>query len=112
MNDLSYDIFFTTLGNENRLKIVRFLSKNGPRNVTQIASGTKIEQSAVSHNLKRLLACHFVHISRNGKERLYSINSQTIKPLIGLIDRHVNKFCKKICGRCWEGYAKTAVETS
>jgi len=110
--EFSYEMFFGTLGNENRLKIIRYLSKNGTRNVTQISRGTKLEQSAVSHNLKRLLLCQFVHISQNGKARLYSLNSQTIKPLIGLIDRHVIQFCKKSCKQCWLNDARTSAKTS
>lgn len=100
MKDLSYKRFFTTLGNENRLKIIHFLSKKGPQNVSQIVDGTKLEQTAVSHNLKRLLSCQFVHLQSNGKERVYSINKETIKPLLALMDKHVNTFCKKACVAC------------
>lgn len=100
MIDSSYKRFFTTLGNENRLKIVHFLSENGPQNVSQIVESTKLEQTAVSHNLKRLLSCQFVHLKQNGKERVYSLNEETIKPLLILMDEHVEKFCKKACIKC------------
>lgn len=100
MINYSYKRFFTTLGNESRLKIVHFLAKNGSKNVSQIVDGTKLEQTAVSHNLKSLLSCQFVHIKPNGKERVYSINEETIKPLLALMDKHVNQFCKKACGKC------------
>ncbi len=100
MINSSYKRFFTTLGNENRLKIIHFLAKNGPQNVSQIVDRTKLEQTAVSHNLKRLLSCQFVHLKQNGKERVYSINEETIKPLLTLMDKHVTKFCKKACGTC------------
>jgi DNA-binding transcriptional ArsR family regulator len=96
----SYKRFFTTLGNENRLKIVHFLAGNGPKNVSEIVAGTKLEQTAVSHNLKRLLSCEFVHLQPNGKERIYSINEETIKPLLVLMDKHVRKFCKRACEKC------------
>lgn len=100
MRNSSYKRFFTTLGNENRLKIVHFLGDKGPKSVSQIVAGTKLEQTAVSHNLKSLLSCQFVHIKPNGKERIYSINEETIKPLLALMDKHVNEFCKKVCGKC------------
>ena len=96
----SYKRFFTTLGNENRLKIIHFLAQKGPQNVSQIVNGTKLEQSAVSHNLKRLLSCQFVHTKQNGKERIYSINKETIKPLLILMDKHVEKYCQGICEMC------------
>lgn len=96
----SYKQFFTTLGNESRLAIIHFLAKNGPQNVSQIVKGTNLEQTAVSHNLKRLLSCQFIHLKPNGKKRVYSLNKETIKPLLNLIDKHVNEFCQKICEKC------------
>ena len=97
MTNSSYKRFFATLGNKNRLVIIHYLARNGPQNVSQIVEGVKLEQTAVSHNLKRLLSCQFVHLKQNGKERIYSVNEETIKPLLTLMDTHVNKFCKKLC---------------
>jgi DNA-binding transcriptional ArsR family regulator len=100
MLNLSYKRFFTTLGNERRLAIIQYLARHGPKNVTQIVEGTELEQTAVSHSLKRLLSCQFIHLEQNGKERIYSINEYTIKPLLALMDKHVNTFCKKVCDKC------------
>lgn len=102
MRDLSYKRFFTTLGNDNRLKIIQFLGENGPNNVSQIVAGTNVEQTAVSHTLKRLLSCQFVHLKQNGKERVYSLNEETIKPLLVLMDEHVKNYCSKVCENCDE----------
>lgn len=100
MNDFSYNRFFKTLGNPKRLAIIHYLAKRGPRSVSDIVQGTSLEQTAVSHDLQRLLSCQFVHIKRSGKERLYSINEQTIKPLLELLDNHVNTYCKNVCELC------------
>ena len=100
MINYSYKRFFSTLSNENRLQIIHFLADKGPQSVSQIVTGTKLEQSAVSHNLKSLLSCQFVHLQPNGKERVYSLNQETIKPLLNLMDKHVNKFCNKACEKC------------
>lgn len=100
MKDLAYDTFFITLANEKRLAIIHFLAQNGPSNVTQIAEGTKIEQSAVSHNLKKLLSCQFIHIKPSGKERIYTLNEETIKPLLELMDKHVKNYCNGDCEEC------------
>lgn len=100
MISYSYKRFFVTLGNESRLKIIHYLSDKGPQNVSQIVKGTKLEQSAVSHNLTRLLSCQFVHLKPNGKERVYSINEETIKPLLALMDKHINEFCNHTCEKC------------
>ena len=93
MINKSYRRFFKTLANVNRLKIIYFLQKHGPKNVTDIVEGTKLEQTLVSHNLKRLHECHFVEVKQNGKKRVYSLNKKTIQPLLALMDRHVNTYC-------------------
>lgn len=99
----SYKRFFKTLANENRLEIIKFLAKSGPKNVMQVVEGTGLEQSAVSHNLRRLLSCHFVEAEQNGRERIYKLNEETIKPLLELMDKHVNTYCAR-CKKCREEY--------
>lgn len=93
MINKSYKRFFITLANKNRLKIIHFLQKQGSRNVSDIVEGTKLEQTLVSHNLKRLYECHFVEVQQNGKERVYSLNKTTIEPLLALMDKHVHTYC-------------------
>ncbi len=90
----AYEIFLETLANRRRIKIVEALM-NGPKHVSEIVKRTKFEQSNVSHNLKRLEKCGFVKAKRNGKNRVYSLNNRTIKPLMILIKNHVSKYCKK-----------------
>lgn len=97
----SFDDFFTVLGSKQRVKILQFLNVEGPRSVSEIGSKLKIEQSAVSHDVKRLLMCHFVSVKRNGKERIYEINKETIQPLFNLIQEHVGAYCVRGCEH-WE----------
>jgi len=97
----SFDDFFSVLGNKQRVKILQFLNREGPKSVTDITNKLEIEQSAVSHDMKRLLACHFVSVKRNGKERIYEINKDTIQPLFNLIRKHVENYCAKGCEH-WE----------
>lgn len=91
-----YKLFFGTLANEQRLNIINLLRKN-PKNVTQICKELGYNQTTVSHNLRRLKTCSFVFVKKNGKERVYSLNKDTIKPLMDLIDRHTDRFCKHLC---------------
>ena len=97
MKYTSFDDFFTVLGNKQRVKIVQLLEKEGPKSVSDISQKLEMEQSAVSHNMKRLLMCHFVEVRREGKERIYAINEDTIRPLLTLIDKHVHTYCVKEC---------------
>ncbi len=87
-----YDYFFETLANKRRLKIIDLL-RTGPKSVLEIVEKSGLEQSNVSHNLKRLEYCGFVKAKPNGKQRIYSLNKETIEPLMQLIDKHTNKFC-------------------
>jgi|SRR6185312_12199953 len=97
----SFDDFFLVLSNKQRVKILQFLSSEGPKSVSDISNKLKIEQSAVSHNVIRLLKCHFVEVEQQGKERIYAINNETIQPLFNLIQKHVEAYCVKGCVH-WE----------
>lgn len=91
-----YKEFFKTLGNQQRIEVVLCLM-DGDKSVSKIIECLGAEQSTVSHNLKRLLKCSFISVKPNGKERIYSVNEGTIKPLFALIEQHANVYCKDNC---------------
>jgi len=91
-----YKEFFKTLGNQKRVEIVLALIDKD-MNVTDICKKLDVEQSSVSHNLRRLEKCKFVEVNPNGKERIYSLNKETIRPLFECIKKHSDKFCEKNC---------------
>lgn len=97
----SFDSFFSVLGSKQRVKILQLLNKEGEQGVSSISTKLKIEQSAVSHDMKRLLLYHFVEVRQDGKERIYSINKKTIQPLFNLIQKHVETYCVEKCNH-WE----------
>lgn len=88
----AYKIFFGTLVSEQRLKIINLLRK-GKKNVSEIMDLLEMDQTAVSHNLARLKQCGFVISEVEGKYRYYKLNEETIKPLMSLIDKHMNRYC-------------------
>ena len=91
----AYKLFFSSLNNQNRLKIINSL-RAGKKNVTEICQDTGFEQTMVSHNLKRLERCGMVFVQQEGKCRYYQVNKETIKPLLKLIETHMAKYCCKI----------------
>jgi ArsR family transcriptional regulator, cadmium/lead-responsive transcriptional repressor len=91
----SYKIFFGTLVSEPRLKIINCLRK-GKRNVSELMSELKMDQTSVSHNLARLRKCGFVLTEREGKFVNYKLNDKTIKPLMEIIESHMGKHCVHI----------------
>lgn len=100
MTDVSYKEFFATLAGDSRLEILEYLRDGEAKNVSEIAEGTGQEQSAVSHNLGKLLSCQCVHIEVRGKHRYYSLNSETIVPILQLADQHIQTFCHGRCTTC------------
>jgi len=91
----AYKLFFGTLTSEIRLKIINSLRKS-PKTVSELQEITKLEQSIVSHNLKRLKKCGFVEVKKNGQYRVYHLNKETIEPIMKTIDNHMHKHCIKI----------------
>ena len=98
-----YRTFFGTLANQYRIDIIEALSR-GSKNVTQICKEINCNQSTVSHNLRRLEHCGFVFVKPNGKERIYTLNQETIKPLLNLMHKHMGNHCKKIISKEKERY--------
>lgn len=96
MNCPSYELFFETFSNKTRIKIIEALSL-GPSSVTQICKLINEEQSKVSHNLKKMSDCHFLDARKQGKKRIYSLNKDTIIPILKLVERHVRKYCQEVC---------------
>ncbi len=91
-----YDDFFNKLANKTRLKILYCL-KNKSMSVSEIVECTGLEQSLVSHNLRLLRDCCFVDFKIKGKQRIYSLNKKTIRPLFRLVDKHNAEFCDCKC---------------
>ncbi|MBT3642974.1 helix-turn-helix transcriptional regulator [archaeon] len=88
----AYKIFFGTLVSESRLKIINLLRKKN-LSVGQISEELGLEQTATSHDLARLKQCGFVSVETVGKYRNYSLNKETIEPLMKLIDVHMAANC-------------------
>ena len=91
-----YSEFFKTLGNKTRLDIIYALRKKS-LNVTQLTEQLSLNQTTASHNLKRLLTCHFISQEKRGLHHYYALNHETIKPLLKIIDKHAKKYCAKQC---------------
>lgn len=99
MKYLSYKLFVRALSNRTRFELIRALRK-GPKSVKTLVRTTGFEQSRVSHNLRCLVECGFVENTRRGKEVVYSLNVETIIPLLKLIDRHIERYSRHLvkCG--------------
>ena len=91
----AYMLFLNTFSSKPRLKILNLLRKK-EMNVSEIIEKLKMSQTHVSHNLNRLKSCGFVKDELKGKYRYYKINSKTIKPILDLINKHMDVHCLQI----------------
>jgi DNA-binding transcriptional ArsR family regulator len=78
------------------MRIIEALSL-GPKSVTEICKFVNEEQSKVSHNLRKLMECNFLDVERKGKKRIYSLNKDTIIPILKLVEKHVRTHCREVC---------------
>ena len=92
----SYNNFFMNFATQSKFDIMMAL-KDGPLNVTGIAKKVGDEQSAVSHNLTKMAKCHILNVKRDGKQRIYSLNEETVLPILKIVEGHVKRCC---LGRC------------
>jgi len=93
---MSYNYFFKVFSNALRIRIIELLRVKS-RSVSEICSELNEEQSKVSHNLYLLMRCHVVTVQKKGKNRIYSLNKSTIKPLLDLVEKHVSSYCSSDC---------------
>jgi ArsR family transcriptional regulator, zinc-responsive transcriptional repressor len=91
-----YYRFFSNLSNPLRIDIVKML-KDNEASVNDISKELGVEQSKVSHALANLRACNIVDVSQDGKRRIYSLNKDTIVPILNLIDCHAAHHCHGEC---------------
>ncbi|MBN2479430.1 MAG: helix-turn-helix transcriptional regulator [Parachlamydiales bacterium] len=99
-------VFFETLGTKLKIDLILKL-KEKPSSVSELSKKLNQERSKVSHALISLLECSFISVKKEGKKRIYSLNEDTILPLLKLVEKHVKKYCKvckknKTEGECYE----------
>ncbi len=93
MKENPYHIFFGNLANPLKMEIVLELNKS-EKNVSQLTKSLKQEQSKISHALSSLRKCNIVEMKQKGKERVYSLNKDTIVPILKIIRHHSIKNCR------------------
>ena len=99
MKALSYNNFFINFANKAKLEIIIAL-RECPLTVSEIIKKVNKEQSAVSHNLKKLKSCYIINVKKKGKSRLYSLNENTVIPMLKFVEKHIKKNCCEGCKKC------------
>ena len=91
LTDICYG-FFSTLANPTRLAILEKL-RTTPMNVTDLADALGQEHSMISHNLKTLERCNLISFERNGKEKIYAVNKETVEGILKVVENHAENHC-------------------
>jgi len=89
----AYYVFFGSLANPLKIQVISEL-KEKPSSVNELSEKLKIEQSKLSHALASLKKCNIVKDKQEGKFRIYSLNKETIIPILNIIDKHRTCYCK------------------
>ncbi|KYK27341.1 hypothetical protein AYK26_03725 [Euryarchaeota archaeon SM23-78] len=92
----SYEEFFKNFANKTKFKIIMRL-KNKPMSVNELSKAMREEQSKISHNLAKLARCSILNVKQKGKQRIYSLNKDTVMPMLKLVEKHVEKHCDMRC---------------
>ena len=95
-NHNSYHIFFMNLANPLKIGIILSLREK-EKNVTELTKELLVEQSKISHALASLRNCNIVKTKQKGKKRVYFLNKKTITPILNILDKHINLYCKDGC---------------
>jgi len=88
---ISHKLLLKAIANETRFAIVSLL-KEKPHSVGEIGEKLGFEQSRVSHNLKCLVDCGFVNAEQDGRNRIYALDEETVRPMLQLMKKHVERY--------------------
>ncbi len=94
-NLTALSLLFKALSNLYRVSILDAL-RTGPKNVGEISESLGLEQTVVSHNLKCLTFCGLVNREIVGKTRVYSLNRQTVEPILKIGDKHISRYASNL----------------
>jgi DNA-binding transcriptional ArsR family regulator len=80
---LKLQFMFQTLGDANRLRIIRFIG-SGERSVNEIVSATALSQPLVSHHLRVLREKQVLEPRRQGPFVLYAVKDPRLLDALGV----------------------------
>ena len=69
---------FAALGDETRLGIVAKLSTQGPQSIARLTEGTEVTRQSITKHLELLAAAGLVTSTRDGRERIWSVEPQRL----------------------------------
>lgn len=77
---------FEALADETRRRLLTRLTA-GPRSAGDLASTEAVSRPAVSRHLRVLREAGLLHVSRQGRQRVYALRPAALAPVRELVDR-------------------------
>ncbi|HEX2585238.1 MAG TPA: metalloregulator ArsR/SmtB family transcription factor [Steroidobacteraceae bacterium] len=77
---------FAALGDPTRLKMLQRLGREGPQNITSLAAKVDITHQAVSKHLRVLESAQLISSTRDGRDRVWAIETDSMKDLHAFLD--------------------------
>ena len=84
---------FAALADPTRLRVVELLSEK-PRPVHELAAAFAISRPAISRHLKVLKDAALVKEEKHGRENVYALQRQKLKPAADWLEKHRTKVSK------------------
>jgi DNA-binding transcriptional ArsR family regulator len=69
---------FAALGDATRLALVDRLGAGGPQSITRLTCGSAVTRQAITKHLQILAAAGLVHDSRQGRERIWELDTERL----------------------------------
>jgi DNA-binding transcriptional ArsR family regulator len=103
---IKLQLFFQTLGDSNRLKIIKYIGDKDC-SVTEIVESTGLSQPLVSHHLRTLRENQVLETNRKGPFIYYKLKDQRLLSALGIFleivstldDTHINS--SMFCSPSW-----------
>lgn len=78
---------FAALGDETRLGIVAKLCTQGPQSITRLTEGTDVTRQSITKHLELLLEAGLVTSEKDGRERIWSVQTQRLSEAQRYLDQ-------------------------
>jgi DNA-binding transcriptional ArsR family regulator len=78
---------FAALGDENRLRLVSRLCRDGPLSITKLASGAQISRQAVTKHLRMMQMAGLVQSTRSGREIIWRMDQERVEEARRYLDQ-------------------------
>ncbi|MEX2219184.1 MAG: metalloregulator ArsR/SmtB family transcription factor [Phycisphaerales bacterium] len=93
---------FAAIAEPRRRDLVAALAGAGPRPVNDLVAAVRLPQPAVSKHLAVLREAGIVSVQRRGRQRLYTLNAEGLRPIhawVGRFERFWDRHLARIRAR-------------